>query len=128
MSYVIREIGNALGMSFLMGWQFMLAEFIGGPIMIALLVLLLRRAMTAALLAEARAQAERGVAGRMEGHAAMDMSLSGGSILSRAISQRGFTAISHFYIMDWASIWIEIVGGLLIAGAPRGLGAAGILD
>jgi uncharacterized protein len=76
-SYVIREIGNALGMSFLMGWQFMLAEFIGGPIMIALLVLLLRRAMTPALLAEARAQAERGVAGRMEGHAAMDMSLPG---------------------------------------------------
>jgi uncharacterized membrane protein YraQ (UPF0718 family) len=53
----------------------------------------------------------------MEGHAAMDMSLSGGSILSRALSQRGFTAISHFYVMDWASIWIEIVGGLLIAGA-----------
>ncbi len=47
----------------------------------------------------------------------MDMSLSGGSILSRALSQRGFTAISHFYVMDWASIWIEIVGGLLIAGA-----------
>jgi uncharacterized protein len=112
---LVLELGIILWV--LMGWQFMLAEFIGGPIMIALLVLLLRRAMTAALLAEARAQAERGVAGRMEGHAAMDMSLSGGSILSRAISQRGFTAISHFYIMDWASIWIEIVGGLLIAGA-----------
>jgi uncharacterized protein len=84
---------------------------------VVLLVLLLRRAMTPALLAEARAQAERGIAGRMEGHAAMDMSLFGGSILSRAISQRGFTAISHFYVMDWASIWIEIVGGLLIAGA-----------
>jgi len=101
----------------LMGWQFTLAEFIGGPVMIVLLVLLLRRAMTPALLAQARAQAERGLAGRMEGHAAMDMSLSGGSILTRALSQRGFTAISHFYVMDWASIWIEIVGGLLIAGA-----------
>jgi len=55
--------------------------------------------------------------GRMEGHAAMDMSLSGGSVLTRALSQRGFTAISHFYVMDWASVWIDIVGGLLIAGA-----------
>jgi uncharacterized protein len=47
----------------------------------------------------------------------MDMLLSGGSILLRALSQRGFTAISHFYLMEWPSIWIEIVGGLLIAGA-----------
>ncbi len=101
----------------LMGWQFTLAEFVGGPIMIALLVLLLQRAMTPVRLAEARAHAERGIAGRMEGHAAMDMSLSGGSVLSRTLSQRGFTAISHFYVMDWASIWLEIVGGLLIAGA-----------
>ena len=111
---LVLELGVVLWV--LMGWQFTLAEFIGGPIMIALLVLLLRRAMTPARLAQARAQAERGVAGRMEGHAAMDMSLSGGSILSRALSSRGFTAISHFYIMDWASVWIDIVGGLVIAG------------
>ncbi len=112
---LVLELGIILWV--LMGWQFTLAEFIGGPVMIVLLVLLLRRAMTPALLAQARAQAERGIAGRMEGHAGMDMSLSGGSILTRALSQRGFTAISHFYVMDWASIWIEIVGGLLIAGA-----------
>ena len=112
---LVLELGIILWV--LMGWQFTLAEFIGGPVMIVLLVLLLRRAMTPALLAQARAQAERGIAGRMEGHAAMNMSLSGGSILTRALSQRGFTAISHFYVMDWASIWIEIVGGLLIAGA-----------
>jgi len=112
---LVLELGIILWV--LMGWQFTLAEFIGGPVMIVLLVLLLRRAVTPALLAQARAQAERGIAGRMEGHAAMDMSLSGGSILTRALSQRGFTAISHFYVMDWASIWIEIVGGLLIAGA-----------
>jgi hypothetical protein len=112
---LVLELGVILWV--LMGWQFTLAEFVGGPVMIVLLVLLLRRAMTPARLAEARAQAERGIAGRMEGHAAMDMSLSGGSVLSRALSSRGFTAISHFYVMDWASVWIDIVAGLLIAGA-----------
>src|SRR6201981_3930747 len=85
--------------------------------MIVLLTFLLRRVMTLARLDAARAEAERGIAGRMEGHAAMDMSLSGGSVISRAVSPRGFTAISHFYIMDWASVWIDIGGGLLIAGA-----------
>jgi uncharacterized protein len=112
---LVLELGVILWV--LMGWQFTLAEFVGGPIMIVLLVLLLRRAMTQERLTKAREQAERGIAGRMEGHATMDMSLSGGSVLSRALSSRGFTAISHFYVMDWASVWVDIVAGLLIAGA-----------
>jgi uncharacterized protein len=112
---LVLELGVILWV--LMGWQFTLAEFVGGPIMIVLLVLLLRRAMTPVRLGEARQEAERGIAGRMEGHAAMDMSLSGGSVLSRALSGRGFTAISHFYVMDWASVWIDIAAGLLISGA-----------
>jgi hypothetical protein len=72
-SNLVLELGVILWV--LMGWQFTMAEFVGGPIMIVLLVLLLRRAMTPGRLHEARAQAERGIAGRMEGHAAMDMSL-----------------------------------------------------
>jgi uncharacterized protein len=32
-------------------------------------------------------------------------------------SEKGLTAISHFFVMDWASLWIDIAGGLLIAGA-----------
>jgi uncharacterized membrane protein YraQ (UPF0718 family) len=111
---LVLELGVILWV--LMGWQFTLAEFVGGPVMIALLIPLLRRAMTPARLAEARKQADRGIAGRMEGHATMDISLSGGSVLTRAFSQPGFIAISHFYVMDWVSVWIDIVGGLLIAG------------
>jgi hypothetical protein len=34
----------------------------------------------------------------------------------------GFTAISHYFVMDWASVWIDIVGGLLIAvGSDNGM-------
>jgi len=53
----------------------------------------------------------------MEGHAAMDMSVSGGSFFSRLLSGRGFTAVSQYFVMDWASVWVDIVLGLLIAGA-----------
>src|SRR3989442_13651511 len=53
----------------------------------------------------------------MEGHAAMDMSVSGGSIWSRITSARGFTAISHSFVMEWAAIIRDVVIGLLIAGA-----------
>ena len=48
----------------------------------------------------------------------MDMSATGeGSIVARIISDKGFTAISHHFVMDWAMIWIDIALGLLIAGA-----------
>jgi uncharacterized membrane protein YraQ (UPF0718 family) len=101
-----------------LGWQLTLAEFVGAPIMVALLVLLFRRFLTRELLEEAKAQADRGIAGRMEGHAEMDMSVSeGGTLWQRITSEEGFTAISHYFVMDWASVWLDIAGGLLIAGA-----------
>ncbi len=101
-----------------MGWRFMLAETLGAPLMVAILVLLFRRFLSRDRVREAREQADRGIAGRMEGHAAMDMSVTeGGSLWQRITSDKGLTAISHYFVMDWASVWLDIVGGLLIAGA-----------
>ena len=62
-------------MALLLGWQFTLAEFIGGPLMIGLLALLFRRFLTHQLVDEAREQADKGLVGSMEGHAEMDMSV-----------------------------------------------------
>ncbi len=81
-----------------------MAEFVGGPLMIVLSPLLFRALLTPRLLEMARREAERGRRGSMEGHAEMDMSVTGGSILSRITSPRGFTAISHSFVMDWAAI------------------------
>src|SRR5256714_1700517 len=101
----------------LMGWQFAAAEFVGGILMVILIGLIFRLTLTPKLVQMAKTQAERGVIGRMEGHATMDMSVSGGSFFSRLFSGRGFTAVSHFFVMDWASVWVDIALGLLIAGA-----------
>jgi uncharacterized membrane protein YraQ (UPF0718 family) len=106
-------------MAVLLGWQFTAAEFVGGPLMILVLAILFRLFLTPKLVNAARKQAEKGVLGRMEGHAAMDdMSVKGnGSIMEKLRSAEGKTATSHFFVMDWASIWTDIVIGLLIAGA-----------
>jgi len=101
----------------LMGWQFTAAEFLGGILMVIFIGVIFRLTLTPKLVQMAKAQAEKGVMGRMEGHAAMDMSVSGGSFFSRLVSRRGFNAVSHFFVMDWASVWVDIVLGLLIAGA-----------
>jgi hypothetical protein len=104
-------------MAVLLGWQFTLAEFVGGPLMIILMALLFGLFLRRRLLEQARRQADRGLAGRMEGHADMDMAVTGGSIWSRLRSPQGLTATSHYFVMDWASVWVDLALGLLIAGA-----------
>jgi uncharacterized membrane protein YraQ (UPF0718 family) len=105
-------------MTLLLGWQFTLAEFVGGPLMIGLLALLFRRFLTQQLVDQAREQADKGLVGSMEGHAEMDMSVHrSGSVWQRLRSPEGFTATANYFVMDWAAIWRDIVGGLLIAGA-----------
>jgi uncharacterized membrane protein YraQ (UPF0718 family) len=70
---LVVELGIILAL--LMGWQFTAAEFVGGPIMIVLVAVMFRIFVRSRLIDDARAQAERGLAGSMEGHAAMDMSV-----------------------------------------------------
>lgn len=110
---LVLELGILLAV--LMGWQFTLAEFTGGPLMIIILVILFRLFLRPPLVDAARRQAERGIQGRMEGHAAMDMSIHQGTLWQRATSEKGRTAISHFFVMDWASLWMDIATGLFIA-------------
>jgi uncharacterized membrane protein YraQ (UPF0718 family) len=113
---LVVELGVILAL--LMGWQFTAAEFVGGPIMIVVLAVLFRLFVRSRVIDAARAQAERGIAGSMEGHAAMDMSVAGeGPFWRRIGSRQGLTSISHVFVMEWAAILRDLVLGLLIAGA-----------
>lgn len=113
---LVVELGVILAL--LMGWQFTVAEFVGGPIMIVVLAVLFRIFLRERLLREAREQAERGLAGSMEGHAAMDMSIqTEGSFARRLLSRDGYTSVAHVFVMEWAAILRDLVIGLLIAGA-----------
>ena len=113
---LVVELGIILAL--LMGWQFTAAEFVGGPLMIVVLALLFRLSVRSRLVDTARSQAEQGLAGSMEGHAAMDMSIQReGSFLRRLFSRDGFTSVSHVFVMEWAAILRDLAIGLLIAGA-----------
>src|SRR5467141_1840001 len=102
----------------LMGWQFALAEFAGGLVMVVLIAVLFRIFLSPKLVREAREQADKGVKGLMEGHAEMDMSVeAGGSLWQRLTSAKGITATSHYFAMDVIAVWKDIVVGLLLAGA-----------
>jgi uncharacterized membrane protein YraQ (UPF0718 family) len=113
---LVVEVGIILAL--LMGWQFTAAEFVGGPLMIVVLAVLFRLFVRSRLVDASREQAERGIAGSMEGHAAMDMSIKGdGSFWRRLFSPPGFTSVSHVFVMEWLAILRDLILGLLIAGA-----------
>jgi uncharacterized membrane protein YraQ (UPF0718 family) len=107
----------AIIMIVILGWQFALAELVGAVLMVTFLALLFRSLLAERMVEEAREQARKGVAGRMEGHADMHMEVTEGRLWQRIRSEKGRTAISHYFVMDWVSVWKDVVGGLLIAGA-----------
>ncbi|HEX6349333.1 MAG TPA: permease [Candidatus Dormibacteraeota bacterium] len=90
----------------LLGWQFLAAEFAGGLLMIAILAVIFKYTLRRRLVDAARQQAEQGLAGRMEGHGEMDMS-----------GHDTWTAVSHYFYMDAASLWQDLLIGFLLAGA-----------
>ena len=112
---LVLELGLVLAI--LLGWRFTAATWAGGLVMVVLLAVLMRLLVRRRTVEGARRQADRGVAGKMEGHAGMDMAVTAGPLWKRLLSADGFTATAHYYWMDWASLWLDIGLGLLIAGA-----------
>jgi uncharacterized protein len=113
---LVFELGIVMGL--LLGWEFVVGEFVGGPLMIVVVALVFRVFLKRKLVEEARAQADKGLAGSMEGHAEMDMSVGGeGGWWQRLRTPRGFTSTADYFVMDWAAIWRDIAVGLFVAGA-----------
>jgi uncharacterized membrane protein YraQ (UPF0718 family) len=114
---LVIELGIILYL--MLGWQFVVGEFLGGPMMIVLVAIIFRIFLTQSMVEEARREAAKGRLGSMEGHAAMDMSVeaNGRSLWQRLRSPEGLTATANYFVMDWAAVARDIFGGLLIAGA-----------
>ena len=109
---LVVELG--IVMALLLGWQFVVGEFVGGPLMIVFIAVLFRVFLRPKLVEAARAEADRGRLGSMEGHAQMDMSVGA---LRRLLTPAGLTSTADSFVMDWAAVGRDVVGGLLIAGA-----------
>jgi uncharacterized protein len=113
---LVFELG--IVMALLLGWQFVLGEFVGAPVMIVLLVVLFRIFLKRSMVEQAREEAQAGRLGSMEGHAEMDMSADApGSWWQRLRTPQGFTSTADYFVMDWAAVWRDIAIGLLVAGA-----------
>jgi hypothetical protein len=100
---LVWELGLVLWL--LIGWQFTLAEYLGGIVMIALTTLALRLFVSPRLEEEARAHAQAAQAGHVH------------------TSQTGdWTAVAHNFRGDWEMSFREIGIGFLLAGFVAQLG------
>jgi uncharacterized membrane protein YraQ (UPF0718 family) len=96
---LVWELGLVLWV--LIGWQFTLAEYVGGVILIVLMAALLRLFVSPRLEEEARRHAQEAQEGHVHDHGG-----GGGA----------WTAVAHNFRADWAMLWKEITVGFLLAG------------
>jgi uncharacterized membrane protein YraQ (UPF0718 family)/YHS domain-containing protein len=95
----------------LMGWQFTLAEFVGGLVLIAIMTLLLRLFVSRRLEEEARANAQEADAGHQHRSAGEHM-----TIRQRLTSASAWSDVAHNFRNDWSMLWKEITLGFILAG------------
>jgi uncharacterized membrane protein YraQ (UPF0718 family)/YHS domain-containing protein len=95
----------------LIGWQFMLAEFLGGLLLIAVMAVLLRAFVSPRLEREAREHACSADAGHEHHSAGSSMSLR-----ERLGSAAAWSDVAHNFRNDWAMLYREIALGFLLAG------------
>jgi uncharacterized membrane protein YraQ (UPF0718 family) len=110
---LVWELGLVLWV--LMGWQFTLAEFVGGLVMIALMAVLLRRFVSPALEVRARRNAQEAAG---EGHEHHDHDGGGEArpLRESVRSAEAWTEVAGNFRMDWGMLWKEIALGFLLAG------------
>ena len=95
-----------------LGWQFTLAEFVGGFFLIVFMWAGLRWLITHRLEEESRAQAVAAETGH-EHHMAGSEDLAW---RQRLTSVSAWSDVAHNFRSDWEMLWKEIVGGFVIAG------------
>ena len=113
---LVWELGLVLWV--LIGWQFTLAEYVGGIILIALMALSLRLFVSPRLEEAARRHAQKAVAGHAH-HASGDEGLGW---RQRLTSVNAWTNVAWNFRMDWGMLWKEITIGFLLAGFIGQLG------
>jgi uncharacterized protein len=112
---LVWELGLVLWV--LIGWQFTLAEYAGGVVMIALMAVLLRAFVPGRVEAQAREHARHADTGHQHHAAGEAMSWR-----ERLTSAAAWSDVAHNFRGDWQMLWKEITAGFLLAGFVAQLG------
>jgi uncharacterized membrane protein YraQ (UPF0718 family) len=110
---LVWELGLVLWV--LIGWQFTLAEYLGGVILIVLMSALLRFFVSPRLEEQAREHAQEAQGGHVHDHGSHggEDQLGFGQ---RLTSAKSWAEVADNFRADWAMLWKEIAVGFLLAG------------
>jgi YHS domain-containing protein/uncharacterized membrane protein YraQ (UPF0718 family) len=111
---LVVELGIVLWL--LIGWQFALAEFVGGAIMIALFVLIAPRVFPAAELAQARERLNARDAVKGRAVESDEAERHGVSLRQRLRSRAGWADAAGYAVSDVSMLRRELLIGYLVAG------------
>jgi uncharacterized membrane protein YraQ (UPF0718 family) len=106
---LVWELGLVLWV--LIGWQFTVAEYIGGIVMIALMWALLRLFVSRQAEEQAREHARSADVGHQHHTASSELPLR-----QRLFSAEAWSDVAHNFRGDWRMLWKEITIGFLLAG------------
>ncbi|HEY1457071.1 MAG TPA: permease [Solirubrobacteraceae bacterium] len=106
---LVWELGLVLWL--LIGWQFTLAEYVGGLVMIVLMAMLLRVFVSPGSEVRAREHAQRADTGHQHHAASQRMSWR-----RRLSSVSAWSDVAHNFRGDWQMLYKEITVGFLLAG------------
>jgi uncharacterized protein len=106
---LVIELGIVLWL--LIGWQFTLAEFLGGLILITLMTSLLRLFVSRHAEETAREHAQTADAGHQHQSAGGSLAIS-----ERFRSLDAWSDVAHNFRNDWRMLWKEVTLGFLLAG------------
>jgi uncharacterized membrane protein YraQ (UPF0718 family)/YHS domain-containing protein len=112
---LVWELGLVLWV--LIGWQFTLAEYLGGIVMIVLMTVVLRAFVSPALEARAREHAVRASTGHQHHMAGAELPWR-----QRLRSAAAWSAVAHNFRNDWQMVYREVLAGFLLAGFIAQLG------
>jgi uncharacterized protein len=112
---LVWELGLVLWV--LIGWQFALAEYVGGIVLIVLMALALRLFVSPKLEEAARRHAENAEAGHVHGSSSVTLPWR-----ERLRSRDAWSDVAMNFRGDWAMLWKEITIGFLLAGFIGQLG------
>jgi uncharacterized membrane protein YraQ (UPF0718 family)/YHS domain-containing protein len=112
---LVWELGLVLWV--LIGWQFTLAEYVGGIVMIVLMAVLLRAFVSPRLEAEAREHAQEADTAHQHHMASEELGWR-----ARLTSASGWSDVAHNFRGDWQMVWKEILTGFVLAGFIAQLG------
>ncbi len=112
---LVWELGLVLWV--LIGWQFTLAEYVGGIVMIVLMTVLLRLFVSRRREEQVREHARQADTGHQH-HAASEQL----AWRQRLTSVRAWSDVAHNFRGDWQMLWKEITIGFLLAGFIAQLG------